>query len=239
MDPKDVKLLPRHLAIIMDGNGRWAKKRGLPRFMGHREGAKRVYEVVQSCYGLGIPNLTLYAFSTENWKRPQSEITQLFKLLGRSIEKYREELVENEIQLVVAGDLSPLAPELRQPLKELMEQTANFQKMTLTVCLNYGGQQEILRGALALAEDIKAGAVRPEDVTTESFNDYLYTKGQPPVDLMIRPSGELRVSNFLLYQLAYSEFWFSDTLWPDFKEPVLLEALEDFSKRNRRFGGLK
>ena len=230
--------LPRHIGIIMDGNGRWAKKRNLPRFFGHREGALRVLDIIEECYNLKISNLTLYAFSTENWKRPKTEVDHLMKLLAGFIEKNILEMHKNEIRLCVIGDVSAFSDTLRNIIEKALKLTENNSKMIVNVALNYGGQDEIVRAAKNIASLVKEDKIKVEDITKELFEKNLYTSEQPPLDLLIRPSGELRVSNFMLYQLAYAEFWFSDILWPDFKEDELHRALLDYQKRNRRFGGI-
>lgn len=230
--------LPKHIGIIMDGNGRWATNRNLPRFMGHKEGSLRVLDIVKKCYELKIPYLTLFAFSTENWTRPESEVKNLFLLLRGFIEKYIDEMNENEIRLNVIGDISPLKEDLRKSIENSLELTKNNKKMVVNIALNYGGQDEIIMATKKIAEEVKKGNLLPEEISKETFESYLYTAHQPPMDLMIRPSGELRVSNFTLYQMAYSEFWFSDVLWPDFTPEVLEKALVDYMSRNRRFGGI-
>lgn len=230
--------LPEHVGIIMDGNGRWAKKRGYPRFYGHREGSKRVIEIVEHAHFLKIPYLSLYAFSTENWKRPAEEINKLMELLSASIKKYLGRLKEGGVKLNILGDISPFPAKLRKEIEFALSETSGNDKMILNIGLNYGGRQECVHAAKRLINDVSEGKLSVDDIDEEVFSEYLYTAEQPPLDLMIRPSGELRVSNFMLYQMAYAEFWFSDVLWPDFTKEVFEQALEDFAGRHRRYGGL-
>ena len=232
------KEMPKHIGIIMDGNGRWATKRGLPRTYGHKEGVKRVLDIVREAYRLEIPFLSLYAFSTENWKRPKKEIDNLMILLQRFLVKYIEELEENGVKLNIMGDISALDGKTRELVELALERTSKGTKMVLNIGLNYGGQDEILKAVADIAHCVKEGQIDPNSIDKSLFESFLYTKNQPPLDLLIRPSGELRVSNFMLYQMAYSEFWFSNVLWPDFDEAVFNEAIEDYRSRDRRFGGL-
>lgn len=234
----DSQRLPKHIAIIMDGNGRWAKKRNMPRNFGHKEGMKRVVEIVETASQIGIKHLTLYAFSTENWKRPITEIEGLMKILVLYIRNELERLTNNNVKLQILGDISQL-PELpRKEVERAIERTKDNNKMVLNIALNYGGRNEIIYGIKEYLKDIELGNITVEDLNTEVFSNYLYTKGQPDPDLLIRPSGELRLSNFLLYQVAYSEFWFSDILWPDFTKEYLYKAIIDYQNRQRRFGGI-
>lgn len=232
------KEMPKHVGIIMDGNGRWAKKRGMPRTFGHKEGVKRVLDIVREAYRLKIPYLSLYAFSTENWKRPQKEIDNLMILLQSFLVKYINELAENGVNLNIMGDISALDGKTREMVEMALDRTSHGNKMTLNIGLNYGGQDEIVRAVRRIASLVQEGALDPEAVDKSIFESHLYTKDQPPLDLLIRPSGELRVSNFMLYQMAYSEFWFSNVLWPDFDEKVFNTAIDDYRTRDRRFGGL-
>ncbi|OLS01754.1 isoprenyl transferase [Tissierella creatinophila] len=234
----DFKKLPKHIAIIMDGNGRWAKRKFLPRYFGHQEGMKRVIDIVSASSKLGIDCLTLYAFSTENWKRPEEEIESLMKILVSYIRKELEKLVENNVKLNIIGDISNFPTLARTEVERAIFETENNTGMNLNIALNYGGRDEIIYGIKNLLNDYKLGKINIDNLNSEIFSNYLYTKGQPDPDLLIRPSGELRISNFMLYQIAYTEFWFSDVLWPDFSEDKLYEAIIDFQKRNRRFGGL-
>lgn len=234
----DLYNLPKHIAIIMDGNGRWAKAKHLPRNFGHQEGMERVIDVVENCSALGIEYLTLYAFSTENWKRPSDEIAGLMNILVIYIRRELNKLHNNNIKLNILGDISKLPEKPRLEVEKAVEKTKNNTKMVLNIALNYGGRDEIIYGIKELLKDYKMGKMNIESITTESFSEYLYTKDQPDPDLLIRPSGELRISNFMLYQMAYSEFWFSNVLWPDFKEKNLYTAVLEYQKRNRRFGGI-
>lgn len=230
--------LPEHIGIIMDGNGRWAQKRNLPRTMGHREGTKRVVEIVEASYKLGIKSLSLYAFSTENWKRPEKEISKLMDLLVYYIKTQLNKIMKNNIKINVMGDISVLPERVREEVERALSLTKSNDTMILNIGLNYGGRSEIVRAAKNIVNDINSGQISLNEIDENSFKDYLYTKGQSDLDLLIRPSGELRVSNFMLYQLAYCEFWFSDILWPDFTEEVLYQAIVDYQNRNRRFGGI-
>lgn len=232
------KPMPKHLGIIMDGNGRWAKARNMPRTYGHKEGVKRVLEVVRACYKLNIPYLSLYAFSTENWKRPEQEVSNLMYLLRTFIDQYIDELDENGVKLNIMGDLSALGEKTRKMVLGAVKRTESNGDLILNIGLNYGGQDEILRAAKALAQKAVDGEISVNEIDKAAFEQALYTKNQPPLDLLIRPSGELRVSNFMLWQLAYAEFWFSDILWPDFTEDTLKAAIDDYQVRDRRFGGV-
>lgn len=234
----DMDKLPKHIAIIMDGNGRWAKKRALPRNFGHQEGMERVIEVVESASEIGIKHLTLYAFSTENWKRPVTEINGLMNILVLYIRQELEKLHKNNIKLNILGDISKLPDKPRKEVEKAVDKTKNNTKMTLNIALNYGGRDEIVNGIKEYLKDLELGNISLYDLNTESFSNYLYTRNQPDPDLLIRPSGELRLSNFLLYQIAYAEFWFSDVLWPDFHKKDLYLAIIDYQNRNRRFGGI-
>lgn len=234
----DFKKLPKHIAIIMDGNGRWAKNRFMPRYFGHQEGMKRVIEIVAASSKLGIKYLTLYAFSTENWKRPQEEIDSLMQILVLYIRKELRKLIENDVKLNIIGDISKLPKVARNEVERAVLETKYNKGMILNIALNYGGRDEIIYGIKNLLKDYKLGNINIDDLNSEKFSNYLYTKNQSDPDLLIRPSGELRLSNFMLYQIAYTEFLFSDILWPDFTEDRLYEAIIDFQKRNRRFGGL-
>ena len=234
----DMTRLPKHIGIIMDGNGRWAKKRSLPRNFGHQEGVKRVIDIVSAVDQLGIKHLSLYAFSTENWKRPEKEVQGLMKLLVIYINSELEKLHRNNVRLNIMGDISKLPDFARLEINKALERTKENTGLILNIGLNYGGRDEIIKAVKDVLKDIEMGNISIDDLDNESFKAYLYTKSQPDPDLLIRPSGELRLSNFMLYQVAYSEFYFSDVLWPDFKEEELLKAIEDYQKRNRRFGGI-
>lgn len=237
-DKLDLENIPKHVGIIMDGNGRWAKKRKMPRTFGHREGTQRVIEIVEAAYKINIKSLTLYAFSTENWKRPDEEISKLMDLLAYYIKNQLEKIKKNNIRINVLGDYNAFPDKIVRLIETALQETKSNDKMILNIGLNYGGQSEIVRASKMICEDVIAGKLSLGDIDTESFKDYLYTRGQEELDLLIRPSGELRVSNFLLYQLAYSEFYFSNILWPDFHDEEFYKAIYDFQKRNRRYGGL-
>lgn len=230
--------LPQHIAIILDGNGRWAKRRGLPRTAGHQEGSVNVKATSILCADLGIKALTVYAFSTENWKRPVEEVKFLMKLPIRFFDEWAPELMENNIRMRIIGNEKELPDELQAKVKEVQEMTKNNTKMTLTIALNYGSQDEIKQAVKAIGSDVATGKLAPEDIDESLIESKLMTAGLPPLDLLIRTSGEERISNFLLWQLAYAELYFTQTTWPDFKEPEFLEALKEYQARNRRFGGL-
>ena len=224
--------MPKHIAIVMDGNGRWAKKRGLPRILGHRAGAKTVRRIVEASAKLGVKALTLYAFSTENWGRPAGEVGGLMKLFERYLVSELENLHGNNIRLRMIGEFSRLPQTTKDKLKKVIHQTENNTGLTLNLAVNYGSRQEIVRAA-NLAFEKKGAKIKEADI-----GENLYTAGMPDPDLVIRTSGEMRISNFLLWQIAYSEFYFTGTLWPDFKAEDLYEAIIDFQKRERRFGGV-
>jgi undecaprenyl diphosphate synthase len=226
--------LPVHVAVIMDGNGRWAAQRHLPRVEGHRAGIESVREVVEGSARLGIGVLTLYAFSVENWKRPVAEVSTLMLLLKRYLRLELNTLLRNNIRFRVIGRADELSPEIRQELSVAEEKTSSNTGMLFNIALNYGGRAEIVEAVRRLISD----GVRPENLDEQRFGDYLYTAGQPDPDLLIRTSGEMRVSNFLLWQIAYAEIWVTDTLWPDFRKRDLLEAVLAYQKRNRRYGGI-
>lgn len=234
----DLENIPKHVGIIMDGNGRWAKNRNMPRTFGHKEGTKRVIEIVEAAYKINIKSLTLYAFSTENWKRPTDEISKLMDLLAFYIKSQLEKIKKNNVKIKVLGDYTVFPEQIVKLIDGALQETKSNDKMILNIGLNYGGQSEIVRASKNIYKDIVSGKINIDDINTESFKDYLYTSGQDDLDLLIRPSGELRVSNFLLYQLAYSEFYFSNILWPDFHENEFYKAIYDFQQRNRRYGGL-
>ena len=227
----DMGRLPRHIAIIMDGNGRWAKKRGLPRTAGHKVGAEVFRDTATYCQELGIEYLTIYAFSTENWKRPKDEVDVLMSLLEQYLQEAIDTMERDHIRLKVLGDVAGLSPKLQQMIAETNAISTHYQGFQANICLNYGGRAEILRAARLCAES-------GEDWTEENFSRHLWSAGIPDPDLIIRPSGELRLSNFLLWQCAYSEFYFCDTLWPDFQRRDLDKAIIDYQHRDRRFGGV-
>jgi undecaprenyl diphosphate synthase len=229
--------LPRHLAIIMDGNGRWARQRHLPRIAGHVTSRETVRRVVRTCARLGIPALTLYTFSQENWRRPALEVQALMRLLEEVLDGEFRELDDNNIRLAWMGNVDELPESTRAKLMETADKLSRNTGMILNLALSYGGRREIIDAARAMAADIQAGRVRPEEIDESRFAQYLYRPELPEPDFLIRTSGELRISNFLLWQLAYTELYFTDVLWPDFSEEDLLLALRDFQSRERRFGG--
>lgn len=234
----DTNNVPAHIAIIMDGNGRWAKERSLPRTMGHRAGMDTIRKIVKECSKLGVRYLTLYAFSTENWKRPQEEVTALMKLVVEFIGKEIDELHKNEVVFNVIGDVSKLPELCQQSIESAKEKTKNNRGLTLNIALNYGGRDEIVSGVREIAQELLNKEINLEDIGEKLISDHLYTRGMPDPDIVIRPSGELRLSNYLLWQSAYSEFWFSNINWPDFTEGDLHKAISDYQNRNRRFGGV-
>jgi len=232
----DLDRLPKHIAIIMDGNGRWAKKRRLPRIAGHRAGIRAVRQAVEACARLGVPYLTLYAFSIENWKRPHTEVKLLMGLLREYLRKEIDELNRQNIRLGVIGRIHELPAVVQRDLENTMEKTGRNTGMRLTLALNYGSRAELVDAVRELAQKLKNNG--DVAIDEETFSRYLYTRELPDPDLLIRTSGEMRLSNFLLWQVAYSEIWVSDTLWPDFTQQHLFQALIDFQKRERRYGGL-
>ena len=234
----DMGRLPRHIAIIMDGNGRWAKQRGLPRTAGHKVGAETFRKIATYCKDLGVQYLTVYAFSTENWKRPVDEVSTIMGLLKQYMLEAIDSMERDQIRLRFLGDLSTISPELQALIEKTNEISSHIEGFQADVCLNYGGRDEILRAARAFARDCADGKASPEALTEEGFGHYLYSDGIPDPDLIIRPSGEIRTSNFLLWQSAYSEYYFTDVLWPDFKPEHLDEAIASFNRRQRRFGGV-
>lgn len=231
--------LPDHIAIIMDGNGRWAKKRALPRVAGHHEGMQTVRKITRFANEVGIKTLTLYAFSTENWKRPKIEVEFLMRLPEEFLNSYLPELMEQNIQVRMMGNIELLPEHTKKAVTKAMEQTAENNGLILNFALNYGSRDEIVQAVKKIALDIQEGNMEINDITENNINSYLMTKDLSEPDLLIRTSGEVRLSNFMLWQLAYTEFWFTDTLWPDFDQECLIEAIETFQKRNRRYGGIK
>jgi len=228
--------LPNHLAIIMDGNGRWAKKRGMLRAFGHENGTKAVKETVESCAKLGINYLTLYAFSTENWNRPKLEVETLMKLLISSLKKELPTLQKNNIRLNTIGNSAMLPENARKELFDVIDKTKDNSRMMLTLALSYGSREEIIQAVKQISEKVKSNTLAPADINESTINQHLYTHNMPDVDLVIRTSGEERISNFLLWQIAYAEFYFTDILWPDFREKDLHEAIISYQNRERRFG---
>ncbi len=227
-----------HLAIIMDGNGRWAKAKGLPRLKGHEEGAKRVLEIAKEAKSMNIPYLSLFAFSTENWSRPELEVKGLFKLLNEFVSKYIKTLHEDQVRLVISGRIEGLPLPTQKLLLKAMEDTKSYQRYTLNICVNYGGQDEIVRATQKAIKAVQNGLIKIEDITPMTFHQFLDTAILPPVDCLVRTSGEQRISNFLLYQLAYAELIFVTKSWPDFKAADLQQVIETFQERQRRFGKL-
>ncbi|MGB9699493.1 MAG: isoprenyl transferase [Thermodesulfobacteriota bacterium] len=228
--------LPRHLAIIMDGNGRWAERRSLDRIVGHRQGAESVRTVVRACREIGIPYLTLFAFSSENWSRPRAEVEALMALLRDYLISELPEMLENNIRLLAIGDLSRLPKEVLTTLQETMKQTAGANGLTLSLALSYGGRDDILQAIRRIMANCRDGNLSPEDIDENLFSKYLWTAPLPDPDLLIRTSGEQRLSNFFLWQLAYTEIYITPTLWPDFTKEDLIQALLDYQERERRFG---
>jgi undecaprenyl diphosphate synthase len=233
---KSDKNLPEHVAIIMDGNGRWAKKRNLPRLAGHRAGREPVRMCVRTCAKVGVKYLTLYTFSLENWKRPQHEVEGLMMFLEDVLKTEYLELNENGVRLSVIGRIDMLLPSTRAALSETIDKLSGNDRLNLTLAISYGGRAEIADAARKISEEIRDGKLAPDDITEERFRDFLYDPGIPDPDLLIRTSGELRISNFLLWQIAYSEIYVTDVLWPDFGEEHLLQGIRDFTRRDRRYG---
>ncbi len=234
----DMERIPAHIAIIMDGNGRWAKQRKLPRTMGHRAGMKNIKMMVEESSNLGVRYLTLYAFSTENWKRPVEEVGALMDLVVEFINKEFEELHRNNVRLNSIGDISKLPEKSKAAIEDAKYKTRNNTGLTLNIALNYGGRDEIVRGVKEIAKEVLEGKLKADNIDEKVISDHLYTSGMPDPDIIIRPSGELRISNYLLWQSAYSEFWFSNINWPDFTKEDLRRAISDFQNRDRRFGGV-
>lgn len=230
--------VPQHIAIIMDGNGRWAKKRGLPRTAGHAAGAETFRNIATYCNTLGVKYLTVYAFSTENWKRSAEEVGAIMKLLGNYLQEGLRDMEKNRVRIRFFGDLSRLDPKLQKLCIDAQERSSRFNEVQVNFCLNYGGRDEIVRAAKAFAADVAAGKYAPDDLSEALLSKYLYSADIPDPELIIRPSGEQRTSNFLLWQSAYSEYVFMDVLWPDFGPKDLDEAIAQYHRRNRRFGGV-
>ena len=235
----DFDHLPRHVAIILDGNGRWAKQRGLPRTAGHKVGAETFRKIATYCRDIGLDYLTVYAFSTENWKRPEEEVSTIMDLLKRYMLEALDTMERDNVRLRFMGDLSVLSPELKELAARCDEISSRLTGCQCNICVNYGGRAEIVSAAKSFAEQCVAGTVKPSDLTEENFEDYLYSAGIPSPELLIRPGGEQRLSNFLLWQCAYSEFYYTDVLWPDFSVDELHRAFIAYQRRDRRFGGVK
>lgn len=223
----------------MDGNGRWAKARHLPRHLGHKEGCERVIDIYEECYDQGIKVMSLYAFSTENWNRPKAEINHLFNYLEAFFKREINRLIKDGSRVIASGDLSKLPEKTRKTVLDAIDRTKDLKNFTFNICLNYGGKDELVRAAKLFAKDVQEGKKDIEDLNENSFEEYLYTKGLPPVDLLIRTSGELRTSNYLPWQLAYAEFIFPKTPWPDFTKEEFRKCIDEYYSRNRRFGGIK
>ncbi len=236
MEQTDKEKLPRHIAIIMDGNGRWAKKKSLSRISGHIKGVDAVRKVVTASRELGIKVLTLYAFSIQNWRRPSEEVMALMGLLKEYLLKEGEEMVQNNIRLYAIGRVEDLPLDVQNTLQETIKKTERCDGMILNLALSYGGRSEILHAVQGMLSDFQKGKIKPEEVTMQRFSDYLWTRGIPDPDLLIRTSGEFRISNFLLWQIAYTELYVTETLWPDFDRTELLKAIADYQSRERRFG---
>jgi undecaprenyl diphosphate synthase len=232
----DLNNLPKHIAVIMDGNGRWARRKGAKRIFGHRNAVEAVRQTTEACAELGIKYLTLYAFSTENWNRPRAEVIGLMELLVSTIKKETSTLTKNNVRLSSIGQISALPKSCQQELQESKELTKNNDGLNLILALSYSGRWEIVEAVKDLLKDVKKGAIGPEDINNDIFSDYLCTKGIPDPELLIRTSGELRISNFLLWQIAYTELYITDILWPDFRKENLYEAIVAYQKRERRFG---
>lgn len=235
-DQIDFTNLPNHIAVIMDGNGRWAKKKGAARIFGHRNAIQAVTDVTEACGELGVKYLTLYAFSTENWGRPKDEVEGLMELLVNTLKKEIGNLMENQVRLTTIGDLAHLPPQCQRNLQEAKDATQNNTGLRVLLALNYSGRWEITKAARAIAEDVKQGKLHSEDIDEQRVSSYLETAGVPDPELLIRTSGELRVSNFLLWQIAYTEIYITKTLWPDFRKEDLYEAIYSYQHRDRRFG---
>ena len=230
--------VPRHIAIILDGNGRWAKKRGLPRTAGHKVGAENFRKIATYCKNIGVEYLTVYAFSTENWSRPEDEVSTLMKLFDRYLKEAIDTMAKDNIRMRVLGDVSALSPELQRQIEETNRISQQYEGFQANICINYGGRAEIMRAAKLYLEDVRENGA-DEELTEARFGSYMYSSGIPDPELLIRPGGEQRISNFLLWQCAYSEFYFTDVLWPDFDATELEKAIAEFNRRDRRFGGVK
>ena len=231
--------IPRHVAVIMDGNGRWAKAKGLPRKMGHVQGGKNVEDLLYVCDDLGIKYFTVYAFSTENWKRSEDEVAALMTLLRSYLSSGFKKAAKNNVRIRIIGDRTRLAPDIQKLIEDLEEDSKNNTGLQFQIAINYGGRDEIVRMMRKTAEDVKSGKVNPEDINEEFISNNLDTKDIPDPDLLIRTSGQQRLSNFLLWQIAYSEFYIADCHWPDFNKDELIKAIEEYNKRDRRFGNAK
>lgn len=232
-------VIPNHVAIILDGNGRWAKKKGMPRTYGHVKGCENLEKICSVAKELGVKYLTVYAFSTENWKRSKEEVDALMKLFRNYMKKCIKISRDNKMQVRVIGDPTAFDPDLQEKIKELEEYSSQYDELYFQIALNYGSRDEIKRAVQKMAEDVKAEKLNPEEISERTISDYLDTKGLPDPDLLIRTSGEERLSNFLMWQLAYTEFYFTDVAWPDFNKAELIKAIEKYNQRDRRYGGVK
>ena len=237
--PAQPRRIPTHIAIVMDGNGRWAKQRGLPRPAGHKAGAESFRTIANYAKSIGLQYLTVYAFSTENWKRPEDEMDAIMDLLEKYLREAIRDMDRNRVRFCFFGDLSRLSPELQREAQEAVERSKKYEGVQVNFCLNYGGRDEIVRAAQRFAAQCAAGERRPEELTEDMFSDLLYSAGVPDPELVIRPGGETRISNFLLWQMAYTEFYFTDVAWPDFNKAELVKAIEKYNQRDRRYGGVK
>ena len=234
----DYNNLPVHIAIIMDGNGRWAKKRRLPRSLGHREGSNNLDKIAHFCGEIGIKYLTVYAFSTENWKRPKSEVNTLMDLLLDYLKNAESHIAGRSVRIRTIGDSSVLSKDIQEQIVRVTKLTENNSGLTLNIAINYGGRDEIVHAVKELAKEVAEGKIESENIDETMIKDRLYTKDLPDPDLLIRPGGEKRISNFLIWQSAYTEFWYTEVLWPDFKKDHIIEAIKEYQLRNRRFGGV-
>lgn len=232
-------IIPKHIAIILDGNGRWAKSKGMPRNLGHRKGALNLRDITKSANELGVRQLTVYAFSTENWNRPKEEVEYLMKTPIKYYKKYKKRLLNTNIKITFIGRRDRISKEFLDCINEIEDLTKEFSGINLNIAIDYGSKDEIATAIKNISSNVLKGEIKVDDINEELIDDYLYTKGMYPIDLLIRTSGEVRLSNYLLWQLAYSEFYFTKTYWPDFNKEELLEAIESYQKRERRFGGLK
>lgn len=231
--------IPNHIAIILDGNGRWAKSKGMPRSYGHVKGCANLESICDDIKDIGVKYLTVYAFSTENWKRSREEVEGLMKLFRSYLKKCKKSAAKNKMRVKVIGDISAFDEDIQESVRELEEFSKDYDELFFQIALNYGSRDEIVRGVRRLAQDAVEGKIKPEEITEDTFGNYLDTAGIPDPDFMIRTSGEQRLSNYLLWQLAYTEFYFTDVAWPDFHKPELMKAIEKYNKRDRRYGGVK
>ena len=231
--------IPNHIAIILDGNGRWAKSKGMPRSYGHVKGCANLESICDDIKDIGVKYLTVYAFSTENWKRSREEVEGLMKLFRSYLKKCKKSAAKNKMRVKVIGDMSAFDEDIQESVRELEEFSKDYDELFFQIALNYGSRDEIVRGVRRLAQDAVEGKIKPEEITEDTFGNYLDTAGIPDPDFMIRTSGEQRLSNYLLWQLAYTEFYFTDVAWPDFHKPELMKAIEKYNERDRRYGGVK